>query len=610
MKLGNAIPFLLLAVAPATAQEVDYRDARIVLAEPGAMWHGANETEAEEAIPNLPWLPGDRVWTESGARMEIQFADGTLVQLAEDTRLDYEASDLDRNTTVLRLWTGSLYLIARGRAASPAFEIETESGVVYVNEAGATRVDAIPGETRVSVYRGTAQLSAGGDTVTLYPGERSYATFGRAAEVPQRFDHQAADAFDAWSRARRDRYAAVYSPTDLPEEIEPYAADLEEHGSWAVVADVGYVWRPRVAVSWTPYSHGRWARSAYGWVWIAYEPWGWAPFHYGRWGHSLDLGWYWIPGRRWSGAWVSWRVGGGYVGWCALGRRGRPVRYLYRGRDHRHYSGHGWTYARHSALGARDLSRHLVREDRIPRQRLSQLAAESQPPGARRAVSRWGRSERDRSRGPAARSTSPSPRVRSGSAGTVRGRGGERSGVSRREPRRSSDPGLEALRRMRSGASNRTPRRSEDPGLEALRRMRSTPSRRDSSRGVRDASRSTQRLRRSPDRDTSSRTRGMGDAARSTQRLRRSPDREPQSRTRGVRAAPRRDDSVRAPDRGRTRGPEARSSRSRSSSSTRSPSRGSGSRSSSVRARSGDDRGRESSGQRGARRRERNRDQR
>src|SRR5438132_164615 len=41
----------------------------------------ASETGAEEALPNLPFLPGDRVWTDQGGRAEIQFADGTVLRI-------------------------------------------------------------------------------------------------------------------------------------------------------------------------------------------------------------------------------------------------------------------------------------------------------------------------------------------------------------------------------------------------------------------------------------------------------------------------------------------------------------------------------------------------
>lgn len=30
------------------------------------------------------------------------------------------------------------------------------------------------------------------------------------------------------------------------------------------------------------------------------------------------MGWVWVPGVEWAPAWVSWRVGGGYIGWAPL----------------------------------------------------------------------------------------------------------------------------------------------------------------------------------------------------------------------------------------------------------------------------------------------------
>src|SRR5438270_291013 len=52
------------------------------------------------------------------------------------------------------------------------------------------------------------------------------------------------------------------------------------------------------------------------------EPWGWATYHYGRWAMLDGRGWAWLPGRVWGPAWVAWRWGGGYAGWCPLGPRG------------------------------------------------------------------------------------------------------------------------------------------------------------------------------------------------------------------------------------------------------------------------------------------------
>ncbi len=77
-----------------------------------------------------------------------------------------------------------------------------------------------------------------------------------------------------------------------------------------------------------------------------------------------------MPGRAWGPGWVSWAVGGGYVGWCPLGWRDRPVA------PWGHYRGYtgGWgRYGRHDPwnvvhqgdLGGRDLFRRRVAAERI-----------------------------------------------------------------------------------------------------------------------------------------------------------------------------------------------------------------------------------------------------
>ena len=63
---GLMLAFLaLLSLAvPALAQD-DYRHGRIRYLEPGVTLQRATETGAEEAVVNLPFLPGDRVWTDA-----------------------------------------------------------------------------------------------------------------------------------------------------------------------------------------------------------------------------------------------------------------------------------------------------------------------------------------------------------------------------------------------------------------------------------------------------------------------------------------------------------------------------------------------------------------
>lgn len=360
--------FALAAAALPTAAQ-DYSYGRIRHVEGGTTLQRASEPGAEEAFRNLPFFPGDRIWTDETGRAEFQFGAGGVVRLDERSKLDYMANDGERGASrvVLRLWSGALLIRSRdGRSASD-FEVETPGGLVLAGGDAIARIDVSYGETRLSVYQGTASLDDGQRRVRLAAGEMTSARRGEEPAAPQRFDRRQGDAFARWDEERErqiDWASAEDGERSLPEEVAPYAADLRSYGSWRLDAEIGYVWRPHVAAGWRPYLDGRWVWSAYGWTWVPNEIWGWAPFHYGRWGHSVSLGWYWIPGRAWSPAWVSWSYGNDYIGWCPLGRGDRPAvvsdSRVFGHAVARGPQGSPWTYARRGDLAARDLARRRV----------------------------------------------------------------------------------------------------------------------------------------------------------------------------------------------------------------------------------------------------------
>jgi hypothetical protein len=311
-----------LAASLAGADE-GYRHGRLRYVEPGTILQRATETEAEEAMQNLPFLPGDRIWTDAAGRAEFQFPDGTTVRLDRRGKLDYAGHEEDRGERiVLRLWSGSVVVHAPAQP-SLRFEIETPAGFVEALERSVVRVDLDGGDTRVSAYEGEAVF----DGVRLSLGQRSQARWGERPGEPEGFDRFEADDLLQWDQdreadARRGGSSARYLPDDLGE----YAGEFEGNGDWRYNGEVsGYVWFPHVEVGWQPYSNGHWAWTPYGWTWVPSENWGWAPSHYGRWGYGASMGWYWVPGRTWGPAWVSWAVGGGYAAWCPLGWRDHPV---------------------------------------------------------------------------------------------------------------------------------------------------------------------------------------------------------------------------------------------------------------------------------------------
>ena len=96
------------------AGQEEYRHGHIRHVEPGVTLQRATEASAEEAIANLPFLPGDRVWTDAAGRAAFQFPEGTVVRLDRGSKLDYSDHDESGDErVVLRLWSGSLILRAR-----------------------------------------------------------------------------------------------------------------------------------------------------------------------------------------------------------------------------------------------------------------------------------------------------------------------------------------------------------------------------------------------------------------------------------------------------------------------------------------------------------------
>ena len=132
------------------------------------------------------------------------------------------------------------------------------------------------------------------------------------------------DRFDLWAA---DRLEATYdSPHSTSAQYvgEDYTGDvvaLDGYGDWDYNSTYSsYVWRPNVAVGWTPYSYGSWYYTPVGLTWWSSDPWGWYPYHYGNWFYDAGWNsWCWSPGYMYSPAWVYWGYTSSYFGWCPMG---------------------------------------------------------------------------------------------------------------------------------------------------------------------------------------------------------------------------------------------------------------------------------------------------
>ena len=362
-----AVPFL---VPRAFAQDpVRFRDGRFLETVGTVTLQRASETSSDEAVMNMPFLAGDRVWTDDVSRAEIVFAEGEILWISERSKVDSlgRGGREEDERLGLRVFAGSFGV--RVRRGGPGFQFRAPGGSITSTGASAFRVDVQAGETTLTVNEGEVLADLAGRRMSIRGGERVRVAGGEISG-PFMFPRAGGDRFDAWCEQRfaelNAMAARVSDDERLPDELDSYSGELERNGEWVYQEPQGYVYVPRVAYDWAPYTYGRWAFTLYGWTWVANEPWGFVTSHYGRWGYSASIGWHWMPRVGFSGAWVSWAAPVGAwsntIGWCALGYNDHPVggygpahgsggNAVPRGSVGRGAGGRGWSYANRSDLG-------------------------------------------------------------------------------------------------------------------------------------------------------------------------------------------------------------------------------------------------------------------
>ena len=315
-----------------TVRSYSYGNLSIV---EGDVWHQrADDFGAHEAERGSPFLPGDRIWTREPGQVELRFAGRITAWMDEGTKLDYVEGDSPHR---LGFWTGSLIVAMDGGGE---VVVETPGGTFAPQGEGEYRTDLLDDGRTVQfvVYSGIATVSTEWGSVLVGANQRTVASEGTAPAPAE--EYLGNDAFFAWTDDRQRRFVPADDVPyeELPDEVQEYAHDLNDHGRWHRDAHLGWVWYPTVSSGWAPYRLGRWAHTPFGLTWVSYDPWGWAPFHYGRWGYSPH-GWYWLPGSVWGPAWVSWSNGYDWIGWSPLGYYGFPVYPFY---QYSYYGNNYW----------------------------------------------------------------------------------------------------------------------------------------------------------------------------------------------------------------------------------------------------------------------------
>ncbi len=317
---------LVLAAGPAAAQ--NSRSAYSYVRETSGKVLVVSPSNGEvEARRNLPITAGDEMKTEDPARAEVALADGNVLHVGGGTKIKfaslYAQQGSDDEVSAVDLSDGSVILSVVGSDERSIPRIDTADATIYAGSGSRVRVNSdVRRGTAVVVRAGSVEVRTRTGTYTVRAGNYLLVQGDQEPEIAR--GSFSRDRFDLWAADRLEvTYDAPQSASGqyVDDEYDSDVQTLDGYGDWDYNSTYSsYVWRPRVAIGWQPYSYGSWYSTPIGLSWWSSDPWGWYPYHYGNW--FFDAGWNswcWSPGYVYSPAWVYWGYTPGYFGWCPTG---------------------------------------------------------------------------------------------------------------------------------------------------------------------------------------------------------------------------------------------------------------------------------------------------
>ncbi len=287
---------LLLTFSGLAAAEPPSRAARLGYISGTVSFSPAGQPNWLQAAFNRTLTTGDRLWTGSNSRAELQMG-GAAIRMGPSTSL--VLLNLDNRIAQIQLSRGTLKIRVRSMGPRQTFEVATPNLAFTLRRAGEYRIDVDPNDdaTAVMVHSGVADVYGEGASYTVST-RRGFRFYGTDLSDYESFTARRDDDLDRWSRERDRRGDRSVSARYVSAEVVGYE-DLDSNGTWRVDPNYGNVWTPtRVAAGWTPYRDGHWSWvDPWGWTWVDDAPWGYAVSHFGRWA-NINGYWGWVPGPR------------------------------------------------------------------------------------------------------------------------------------------------------------------------------------------------------------------------------------------------------------------------------------------------------------------------
>jgi hypothetical protein len=264
----------------------------------------------EKAILNMPIVQGTKLRTDSDARAEIEFEDGSALRITPNTVIEFpmlSLRDSGGRASTASLQEGTAYLNFLG-AKDDEFTLNFGHEGVTLSQPAHLRVEMGDTEATLAVFKG--DVSVEGPSGTLVVQKKQSATFDLADSDKYKLaKNLESDPYDAWDKEQEQYHDRNKGSSSGYNDL-PYGygmSDLNYYGNYYDVPGYGWMWQPYFAgAGWDPFMNGAWVYyPGFGYTWVSGYPWGWMPYYYGSWYYMPPYGWMWQPVYRGS-SWGGW----------------------------------------------------------------------------------------------------------------------------------------------------------------------------------------------------------------------------------------------------------------------------------------------------------------
>ncbi len=270
------------------------------------------ENSVVKGMLNLPIVSGDIIKTKNDSRCEIQFYNGTIIRLDNNTTLKIISISADSitskfNLTTLRLLKGSLYSVSQDYNLE-IYQIKTDNFSVKLTNRSkiymtTDKIYSLQGKVNIAFidkYNKENKLTLKSKKGILIKNNKA-----------EHFKVSKNNEFLNWNKTINSNFKKLhYGKSKLPGVIYRYSKGIvwfaknfsNKFGKWVYNEYLGYVWQPSDErfKEYRPFYDANYVRINGKLYLVPNQPWGWIPSKLGTWFWSKKNGWVWIPGDAFS----------------------------------------------------------------------------------------------------------------------------------------------------------------------------------------------------------------------------------------------------------------------------------------------------------------------